>query len=196
MNMLEKIFPKTHELTVFVITVVLYMTIITNLELFGMLIGTINLLWTGWVADFSESTSIRTDTKLILGLITMVGVSVAYLIGPLFMPFTKKDIRFLSIVLLWVDISLIIYWNMKISEPGQWYRVFPVLYSLAWLIYSLIVLKFNKRNGINMLVSEEQTNPKAALKVASTGIILSVAFVHIMKFSWLDAYMMALFITR
>ena len=192
--MLNKIFPKINELTVFVTTVVLYVTVIFDLNLVSILIDIINFLWMGWVDDFSDSNSFYTDTKLILGLIFMVFISLSYLIGPLLMPFTEKDIRVFSIIVLWVDVLLIIYWNIKSSESGQWYRVFPIIYGAAWLLYAIIVLRLDRRNGIAMLVSEEQTNPKVALKVASIGVVLSQVFVHLFNMWWLDAYMLALLI--
>jgi hypothetical protein len=110
------------------------------------------------------------------------------------MPFTKKDIRVFSIIVLWIDVLLIVYWNIKSSEPGQWYRLFPSIYGASWLLYSVIVLRLDKRNGIAMLVSEEQTNPKVALKVASIGVVLSMIFVHLLSMWWLDAYMLALLV--
>lgn len=193
--MLYKIFPKTNELTVFVVAVVLYATVISNIDLISLLKDKVTFLWLNWLADFSNSNSIFTDVKLVFGLIFLVIAGLSYLIGPLLMPFTKKDIRRLSLIILWIDVSLIIYWNIKYIEPGQWFRLFPIIYGSAWFIYSIVILKMNERKGIDQLVTEEQTNPNIALKWAGIAAGLSLVLNHLFNLWWLDAYMLAIFIT-
>lgn len=193
--MLSKIFPKTNELTVFVIAVVLYVTVIFNIELISALASKLQILWGAWQDDYTALETLFDKIKHILGLLTFVFLCIVYLVGPLLMPFTHKDIRALSLIILWIDAVLIIYWNIKSTDLDQWYRLFPVVYGVAWLAYSLFVIKADSTHGIRKLVTNEQTTPKTALRIAGLGSFLSLFFMHVMNLWWLDAYMLALVLT-
>ena len=79
--MLSKIFPKTNELTVFVIAVVLYVTVIFNIELISALASKLQILWGAWQDDYTALETLFDKIKHISGLLTCVFLCIVYLVA-------------------------------------------------------------------------------------------------------------------
>lgn len=193
--MIKFLFPRTNELTVFVIALVLYVTVLFVPDIINTVIEFSRLAWNSWLSVLSKSGNIYETTKYVLGFTGVVIVLLFYFIGPLLLPFTKKDLRVSALLILWVDAALLIYWNIHSMDTAQWYRGLSSLYVISWLLYSLLVVKLDKVNGIKKLVNEEQTTPSVAIRTALLGAIMSLTLIYLLDWKWLDAYMLAVFTT-
>lgn len=192
--MFRYIFPRTNELAVFVITTVLYALVVSIPELRNSVAGFFHALWVMWVSDFRAASGFWQPIKLFLGLIFSFVCGLAYAIGPLLLPFTKRDIRIVALIVLWVDAVQLIYWLVVGSAGPELLRLAAIVYVAAWLIYSVILVRSRRDVGMVELVDDTQVEPRVALAVASIGILLALSLVIVFQRWWLEAYMLSVFL--
>ncbi|TGN40670.1 hypothetical protein [Marinobacter confluentis] len=189
----DHVFPKINELCVFVVTVLLYATIIISPELHEFL----GLYWQELLQDWERKWS-RANTLFLMfefvGSLIFGFVFLAIIfLGPLFLPFTKRDIRAVCICILWLDAALIIYWNSQTRSEFSFIQAALILYWGAWLVYSYFVLRADSTNGVKRLINNEQTTPVTALLISGYGCIFLLIFKLLLGWWWLDSYMAAVF---
>jgi hypothetical protein len=192
---MHRLFPKINELTVFIITVLLYAAILISPELTEAVSSAANEVWLKILRNFSHSQGFLEKAKQTF--IAIVGglVLLCYLIGPLLLPFTKRDIRVVSIMILWIDSGIVIYWNSQSTGAYRALSSILILYWAAWMIYSVILLRVDPKAGVDTLLDKHQTSPQVALSFAVPGICLLILFFFALQWEWIEAYLMAVFIT-
>lgn len=191
--MLKYIFPRTNELCVFVITVVLYATILATPELMALIKDLTVEFWLNASSVLAKSEGHLQALIAYLALISLSVSVVVFFLGPLLLPFTEKDIRAVSLCILWVDVLLLISWSNRASGEASFHQLFLSFYGSVWLVYSFFIVKLNPKGGIGYLVDSEQTSPKVALLASGLGIVLVLFFIVGLGWWWLDAYVTAVF---
>jgi hypothetical protein len=193
--MFQLIFPKANELAVFVMAVTFYSLFFYVPEMTQGLINVLTTLWHAWLNDFKSAEGVIASSKFLGGLILGILALGFYGIGPLLLPFTKRDIRLTSLLILWINGVLLIYSVIKTERALSPLAVAYVIYYLAWLIYSVTLMRIAGNAGIQKLVSDEQTNPTQAVSCALFSIALTVLLTSWLSFWWLNAYLSAISLT-
>lgn len=188
------IFPRTNKLTVFVITTVLYALACFIPELRSSVIGFFHTLWIFSVTEFHLASGFWQTTALVLGLIFSIFAGFFYAIGPLLLPFTKRDIRVVAIMVLWGDAALLIYWLVVGSAGPPLLRLAVILYVAAWMAYSAILFQMMRERAIGELVDDAQIEPGVAMATAVMGILIALTLVTVFQRWWLEAYMLSVFL--
>jgi len=192
---MHRLFPKINELTVFIITVLLYATVLISAELSEAVLSGANEVLDKFSRNFAQSEGFLETAEQTLIAITGVLFVLCYLIGPLLLPFTKRDIRIISMIILWIDAGIVIYWNSQSTGAYRALSSVVILYWAAWMIYSFLLLRCDPKAGVDILLDKRQTSPQVALSFAVPGVCLVILFFFAFQWEWVEAYLMAVFIT-
>jgi|GEM_PF-5166760 len=98
-------------------------------------------------------------------------------------------------MILWIDSGIVIYWNSQSTGAYRALSSILILYWAAWMIYSFVLLRADPKAGVDTLLDKRQTSPQVALSFAVPGICLLILFFFALQWEWIEAYLMAVFIT-
>jgi len=183
---LKRIFPPANELTVFVMTVTIlsmfiYMdgwadkAVIFYFELIDELLYEVH-----------QAEGIKDTISGYSSLIFTPVFLFTIILGPLFLPFNKRDLRALCATIILIDASIIAYGNMGlVEETPTIINNFMTFYSAIWIIYIFVVLKMRE---LDYLMNDHQA--KAIPSFIAACISSIAVFVAIEAFSvhWVKAY--------
>jgi hypothetical protein len=185
--MFKYVFPKTNELTVFLLAVTLYSSIFYIPELGDHFLQSSLMLLDRWVNKLSFTLGII-DTSWFLiktALISLI-ITVTFF-GPLILPFTKKDLRYLCGGVILLELALIVVLNVSAIEQHPIVRQTLITYYSCWFFYALFIMRWNR--NLNTLICNEQTQPKIAISLAFTSSIFMAILYFLFEWWWLDAYL-------
>lgn len=162
-------FPPFNELTVFVAAVTLYYFPVHKL------ISSPNALKIIKMGIKAILISPLSSTDAFLGSLILYPIVAVLLVGPLLMPFSKKDLRYtcLLIVTLFSLVSLGVSVGGYLSSRHGFISQIVLLYTFCWVFYMVLSLVFI--NEVDLVVSNEHTSPLIAGLTAAT----SVVFVYV-----------------
>lgn len=191
---LNYIFPRTSQLTVFVGTFVLYAAIATSPDASAAVVEGAEECLRHWDKMLRECENFYETIGTLLGITLFVAIFAAYVLGPFFIPFTTKDLRGLCLGFLWIDLVLIICWHTSGVGELSWYQVVCVVYGGAWLAVSLLIARLDAGEAVKRFIAPGKPAPEHALAVGGSGTLLVVLLMVGFGWWWLDAYIAALII--
>ncbi len=187
--MLNYIFPKVNELSIFVITVSLYSMAFYVPEVERSFLNiaefTVSSMRDSWV--IVELTDVFGAIVFSLIIISCV---VAFFVGPLIMPFTQCDLRHCGFVVLMVDAALSIHFNLLNINQNSTLRTIFIIYSFAWLGY--LLLNFKREKDTANVICDEKSDPKTAIAVSISAILIILFLYFVLEWLWLDSYFSAI----
>jgi hypothetical protein len=185
-NLLKKIFPPANEITVFVITV-------TILSMF--------IYMDGWFDStiMMASEVIENNFRLIDGSGTFKDTAIAYgsfiilplllvllIFGPLFLPFNKKDLRGLCLIMIFTHAIIIAYTNFTIDkEFPSLINTSIAIYSIVWIVYLYVVTEMRKQDH---LMSNQQAKAIPSFIAASVSALAVFLAIKLFSVPWYRAY--------
>tara|TARA_B100000446_G_C10432833_1_gene298876 strand:- start:147 stop:704 length:558 start_codon:yes stop_codon:yes gene_type:complete len=119
--------------------------------------------------------------------IVIVSVGVAMLVAPITLPFNRRDLRKLCVMLLIVDLVILIFGNIYlIVSTESIFFLFSLVYSIIWLVWVWLMLEMN---DIDMLIDSSQAEPVVSVFAAAMSIsVVYISIVYLLV-DWVLAYM-------
>ena len=186
-SFLRRIFPPFDEMSVFVITAT-FLSLFVYME--GWALEGVKLCWEFILslAQGYNNAGIIGDLVGFWALVFGPFFIIAMLFGPLFLPFTKKDLRDLCPAIIVADLSLMAYHNFSINKD-HWtlLNIVFIAYSVAWIVYITIALRLKKLGAV---VDDHQADAQSSCIAALISIISVFVSIKVFGFHWLQAYCM------
>jgi hypothetical protein len=185
-NLLKKIFPPANEITVFVITVTILSMFIYMDGWFDNTIMMASEVIENYFRSIDESDNFK-DTAIAHGsFIVLLLFLVLSIFGPLFLPFNKKDLRGLCLIMIFAHAIIIAYTNLTLDkESPSFINAFIVLYSIVWIVYLYVVTEMRKQDH---LMSNQQAKAVPSFIAASVSALAVFLAIKLFSVPWYRAY--------
>jgi len=191
--MFKYLFPKTNELTVFLLAVTLYSSIIFIPGLGDKLLQSSLILFDKWLNKLSFTIGIIDTSWFLIKTALISLIIMVTFFGPLLLPFTKKDLRYLCGGVILLELALIVSLNVSAIEQHPIIRQTFITYYSCWFFYAIFIMRWN--HNLNALMCNEQTEPKIAISLAFTSSIFMAVLYFSLDWWWLDAYLTSVHVT-